>query len=138
MDGIQAQVLYNRSLKHKQPLAFRILLRLWTVGGIAFLIWFALFEPWTEGLLANLPAWAILVGTVAVLGVRAIIFVESIAYFYHRFSQHVGWLTRQFAAVRRNQKFHWIHHMIFYPIGTLYKRSTRIRVRFCPLPLWTI
>ncbi|HVE14753.1 MAG TPA: hypothetical protein VNI01_15260 [Elusimicrobiota bacterium] len=54
---------------------------------------------------------------------RGVLAVETVGYAYHRFFQHVGFMTRTVQLIRRNQKFHWIHHMIIYPIGRLYRRD---------------
>jgi sterol desaturase/sphingolipid hydroxylase (fatty acid hydroxylase superfamily) len=37
--------------------------------------------------------------------------------------QHLGWFTRRAQFFRRGQHFHWMHHMILYPIGRFYKRN---------------
>jgi hypothetical protein len=60
--------------------------------------------------------------TPLVYGARAILLVEAFGYAYHRFFQHLGWFTRRAQVFRRNQMFHWIHHMVLYPIGRFYRR----------------
>ena len=76
---------------------------------------------WAEPFSAMiLPAWL----KPVVMFARGVLLVESFGYAYHRFFQHVGWLTRKSATVRRNQMFHWLHHMVIYPIGAHYKRDT--------------
>ena len=92
-------------------------LEVWTAVGIVALIAVAWAEPVTAKLL---PAWT----RPFVMFVRGVLLVESFGYAYHRFFQHVGWLTRKSATVRRNQMFHWLHHMVIYPIGAHYKRDT--------------
>jgi hypothetical protein len=57
------------------------------------------------------------------MAARGVIGVEAFGYAYHRFFQHLGFFTRKSQVFRRNQKFHWMHHMIIYPIGRLYKRN---------------
>lgn len=80
--------------------------------GLMYLSWMA---PGTE----SWPTWAKLL----LAPLRAVLLVESFGYLYHRFFQHVGVLTRHFATIRRNQMFHWTHHMIIYPIGRFYQRN---------------
>ena len=92
-------------------------LELWTAGGILALIAFAWAEPFSA---KYLPAAA----RPFVMFLRGVLLVESFGYAYHRFFQHVGWLTRRSKTVRRNQMFHWLHHMVIYPIGAHYKRDT--------------
>ena len=71
-----------------------------------------------------LLAWVPKPGHPLEMVLRAILLVEAFGYAYHRFFQHVGWLTRRSGVIRRNQMFHWIHHMVIYPIGRYYQRST--------------
>lgn len=92
-------------------------LELWTAVGIVALIAFAWAEPFSAMLL---PAWM----KPFVMFLRGVLLVESFGYAYHRFFQHVGWLTRKSSTVRRNQMYHWLHHMVIYPIGAHYKRDT--------------
>jgi len=58
-----------------------------------------------------------------VMALRAVLLVESLGYFYHRFFQHVGYFTRRALMFRKNQRYHWMHHMWIYPIGRFYKRA---------------
>ncbi len=108
----------------------RRLLDLWTAAGIVALMGFAWAEPLSGRLFAillaagappALIAWAL---KPLVMALRGVVFVEAFGYAYHRFFQHVGWLTRRSGTVRRNQMFHWLHHMVIYPIGRFYKRDT--------------
>jgi hypothetical protein len=108
----------------------RRLLDLWTVFGLADLIALAWAEPFSGRLFAHLlsagaPAALIAWGLKPlVMALRGVLLVEAFGYAYHRFFQHVGWLTRRSGVVRRNQMFHWLHHMVIYPIGRFYKRDT--------------
>ncbi len=92
-------------------------LEIWTAAGLIALIAVAWAEPVSASLL---PAWM----KPFVMFLRGVLLVESFGYAYHRFFQHVGWLTRKSGAVRRNQMYHWLHHMVIYPIGSHYKRDT--------------
>jgi len=121
--------LYEASLKPRLGLAWRILYALWIVGGLCGLTWIAWAEPWSGQLFGKLLSAGVSPRLIdyalipAVMILRAIMVVEVVGYAYHRFFQHVGWLTRRAQVFRRNQKFHWIHHMIIYPIGRLYRRA---------------
>ena len=108
----------------------RRLLDLWTAAGIIALMAVAWAEPLSGRLFARLlsagaPSALIAWGLKPlVMALRGAVFVEAFGYAYHRFFQHVGWLTRRSGTVRRNQMFHWLHHMVIYPIGRFYKRDT--------------
>lgn len=123
--------LYEAALKSKPGFFMRLLSSIWLVAGIGALVWFAWAEPFSALLVdklitIGLPAWVggyILLPLVMAL--RAVIAVEAIGYAYHRFFQHVGFFTRRAQVFRRNQQFHWIHHMIIYPIGRLYKHGRK-------------
>lgn len=108
----------------------RRLLELWTAAGIVALIAAAWAEPLSARLFARLIAagapralieWGL---KPLAMALRGVLLVEAFGYAYHRFFQHVGWLTRRSGAMRRNQMFHWLHHMVIYPIGRFYKRDT--------------
>ncbi|MFI5347416.1 MAG: sterol desaturase family protein [Elusimicrobiota bacterium] len=108
----------------------RRLFELYTAAGLIALMALAWAEPFTGRLFARLLsagappaliAWGLKPLTMAL---RGVLLVESFGYAYHRFFQHVGWLTRRSGVVRRNQMFHWLHHMVIYPIGRFYKRDT--------------
>ena len=108
----------------------RRVLDVWTAVGIAGLIVFAWAEPLSGRLFVRLlsagaPPSLIRWGLrPLVMALRGVLVVEAFGYGYHRFFQHVGWLTRRSGTVRRNQMFHWLHHMVIYPIGRFYKRDT--------------
>ncbi|HEX4047233.1 MAG TPA: sterol desaturase family protein [Elusimicrobiota bacterium] len=108
----------------------RRILDLWTAAGIAALIALAWAEPLSGRLFARLLAAGAPPKLIAwglkplVMALRGVLLVEAFGYAYHRFFQHVGWLTRRSGTVRRNQMFHWLHHMVIYPIGRFYKRDT--------------
>jgi hypothetical protein len=113
----------DHSLRHR-------LLDVWTATGIAVLIAIAWAEPLSARLFARLLAAGAPPALIAyglrplVMALRGVLLVEAFGYAYHRFFQHVGWLTRRSGTVRRNQMFHWLHHMVIYPIGRFYKRDT--------------
>lgn len=108
----------------------RRLFELYTAAGLLALIAFAWAEPLSGRAFAALLAAGAPPALIAwglkplVMVLRGVLLVESFGYAYHRFFQHVGWLTRRSAVVRRNQMFHWLHHMVIYPIGRFYKRDT--------------
>lgn len=87
----------------------------WTAGGLCGLLAFAWAEPWSAKLL---PSYLMPL----VLAIRGVLAVEAFGYAYHRFFQHLGFFTRKSQVFRRNQMFHWMHHMIIYPIGRHYRR----------------
>lgn len=109
--------LWKALLTRPEHTLRRRLLEVWTAVGIAGLIAFAWAEPFSAKFL---PAWT----QPVVMFLRGVLLVESFGYAYHRFFQHVGWLTRRSQTVRRNQMFHWLHHMVIYPMGKTYKRDT--------------
>jgi len=109
--------LWTALLRRPNATWRRRALELWTAAGIAALIGLAWAEPFSAKLL---PAWT----KPIVMFLRGVVLVESFGYAYHRFFQHVGWLTRRSSIVRRNQMYHWLHHMVIYPIGAQYKRDT--------------
>ncbi len=120
--------VYEAALRPGDGLGKRLLTFFRLVVGLSVLIAFAWAEPFSGMLFAKLlalgtPEWMIsFVLLPLVMVLRAVVLVESFGYAYHRFFQHVGLLTRKAQIFRRNQKFHWIHHMIIYPIGRFYKR----------------
>ncbi len=107
--------LYDAAIRPDASSAAAALKAAWTAAGLCGLVWLAWAEPWS----ARLPYAARL----AVLALRGVLLVEAFGYFYHRFFQHLGWLTRRAFWFRRNQRFHWMHHMILYPIGRFYQRA---------------
>lgn len=123
--------IYESALRRKPGLLKRVLSVLWLVVGISGLVWFAWSEPFSGMLFEKLTAIGLATWVSSyilaplVMAVRAVIAVEAIGYAYHRFFQHVGYMTRRAQVFRRNQRFHWIHHMIIYPIGRLYKHGKK-------------
>lgn len=112
-ETVQAALsLYDAALKPPRSAAAEILRAAWTVTGLAVLATLAWRPPF--------GAWA---SSPLAMVARAMLLVETIGYIYHRFFQHVGFFTRRSGILRRNQKYHWIHHMIIYPIGRLYRRA---------------
>lgn len=126
---ISTNATYEAALKPHRSLMWRIIMSFWLVIGCGGLIAFAWAEPWS----VRLADYLVSVGTPTALInfvllplvtiAKAVLLVESVGYVYHRFFQHVGWLTRRAQVIRRNQRFHWIHHMVIYPIGRFYKRT---------------
>jgi sterol desaturase/sphingolipid hydroxylase (fatty acid hydroxylase superfamily) len=115
-NSLDAQ-LWTALLRRPDSSMKKRLLEIWTAFGVVALIALAWAEPVSARLL---PAWT----KPVVMFARGVLLVEAFGYAYHRFFQHVGWLTRKSATVRRNQMFHWLHHMVIYPMGPHYKRDT--------------
>ncbi|MBI4424115.1 MAG: sterol desaturase family protein [Elusimicrobia bacterium] len=120
--------LYERAIRPPVSPPRRALRLAWTWTGLAALLWAGWSEPWSGRLLERLArggvdprlvTWGL---TPLIYALRAVLLVEAFGYAYHRFFQHVGWLTRRAQAFRRNQMFHWVHHMVIYPIGRFYRR----------------
>lgn len=109
--------LWTALLRRPDASLRKRLLEAWTAAGLVALIGLAWAEPFSALLL---PAWC----KPFVMFLRGVLLVESFGYAYHRFFQHVGWLTRRSKLVRRNQMYHWLHHMVIYPIGERYRRDT--------------
>lgn len=123
----EALSLYDAALKPQRSPLREVLKNLWTIGGLAALAVLAWKPPfdWASHPLAMVA--------------RAVLLVETIGYIYHRFFQHVGFFTRRSSVMRRNQKYHWIHHMIIYPIGRLYRRTMEYVAAEPGLPLsWIV
>jgi hypothetical protein len=119
----QANKLYEASVPSILQRWKRYGNALYTFAGIFSLIYLAWSEPFSARLLAKLPSGPAYVLQQLVMIARGVLFVEAFGYMYHRFFQHLGWLTRRAPVFRRNQRFHWMHHMILYPIGRFYKRE---------------
>ncbi len=121
--------LYGAALKPRGSFLSRAFKNIWTAGGIAGLMALAWAEPFSGRVLARavaagLPAWlADFVLRPLIMAARGILIVESFGYMYHRFFQHLGIFTRLALVFRRNQMFHWIHHMVIYPIGRTYRQK---------------
>lgn len=109
-----ANALYEAALRPATPLREGLKVFL-TALGLCGLTWLAWAEPFSAGL-----AWP---ARLAVTVLRGVLFVEAFGYAYHRWFQHLGWWTRRARVFRRNQRYHWIHHMILYPIGRFYRRD---------------
>src|SRR3990167_3735963 len=93
--------LWTALLRRPDASLKKRLLEAWTAAGLLALIAFAWAEPFSAMLL---PAWT----KPIVMFLRGVLLVESFGYAYHRFFQHVGWLTRKSSTVRRNQMYHWL------------------------------
>ncbi|MBC7996901.1 MAG: sterol desaturase family protein [Leptolyngbya sp.] len=128
---VNSNEIYLAALKPNVSFLSRTLSTLWLYLGLGLLVWFSWSEPFSGMLFDSLqghglPSWVVTyLLTPIVMFLRAVIAVESIGYGYHRFFQHVGFFTRKAQVFRRNQRFHWIHHMIIYPIGRLYQHGKR-------------
>lgn len=122
-----SNALYLAALKPQVSIMKNCIKSIWLIAGLAALIGFAFAEPWSSQLFrwmldSGFPQWLVgFVLTPLVMAIRAVIAVESVGYAYHRFGQHLGYLTRRAQAFRRNQRFHWIHHMVIYPVGRRYR-----------------
>jgi hypothetical protein len=127
--NIDKNQLYEAALKQPRGPFKQALLTTWLVVGLISLTAFAWFEPFSlivfRGMIAHgvSPAFVYYFANPLLMMLKAVLLVETIGYGYHRFFQHVGWLTRRAQVVRRNQKFHWLHHMVIYPVGRLYRRN---------------
>jgi len=123
-------VLWKTLLRRPDDSLRRRLFELYTAAGLLALIALAYAEPFSAVLFSKMRAAGAPAPLVAlgfkplVMLLRGVLLVESFGYAYHRFFQHVGRLTRRSSVVRRNQMFHWLHHMVIYPIGRFYKRDT--------------
>jgi hypothetical protein len=123
--------IYEAALQPPKSLLNRVLYSAWLVIGLFGLMAIAWFEPWSASLFKFLlakgvsPALINLVGMPLVMTLRAVLLVESLGYLYHRFFQHVGFFTRRALMFRKNQRYHWMHHMWIYPIGRFYKRALK-------------
>lgn len=121
--------IYEAALKPPKSLLFRVIYAIWIVIGLGGLIGIAFAEPWSASLFKVLlaqgfcPILIKFVGVPLVMALRAVLLVESLGYLYHRFLQHVGLFTRLAQVFRKNQRYHWMHHMWIYPIGRFYKRA---------------
>jgi len=121
--------IYEAALKPPKSLLFRVLYSAWLVAGLFGLITIAWAEPWSASLFHLLLAKGVsqtvinFVAMPLVMTLRAVLLVESFGYLYHRFFQHVGFFTRTLLVFRKNQRYHWMHHMWIYPIGRFYKRA---------------
>lgn len=123
--------IYEAAIKPPRSFLRQAALAVWTVLGLSGLIWFAWSEPFSGWLFdamlgAGVAPWVIkFVGVPLAMALRAVVLVESAGYAFHRFMQHLGWFTRRAQFFRRGQHFHWMHHMILYPIGRFYKRNSK-------------
>ncbi len=121
--------LYAAALPARKFTILRIIKNVWTAVGLVGLIVLAWSEPWSAKIFAAARGWGwspvltdYLLNPLAMI-IRAVLAVEAFGYAYHRFFQHLGFFTKKSSVFRRNQKFHWMHHMIIYPIGRFYKRQ---------------
>lgn len=55
--------------------------------------------------------------------IKAFFFSEFLFYFLHRYFEHLGLASRLSPFIQQNQQYHWIHHMIVYPLNKQYKKS---------------
>lgn len=126
-----SNALYLAALKPQESFITKILKSIWLLAGLTMLVGFAFAEPWSAQLFQwmvakGTPQWIVSFAlTPLVMAVRAVVAVEAVGYAYHRFCQHLGFLTRRAQAFRRNQRFHWIHHMVIYPVGRRYRMGKK-------------
>jgi hypothetical protein len=123
--------IYEAALKPPKHLLIRVLYSGWLVIGLFGLMALAWSEPWSASLFTGLQSKGVsplLINFALmplVMTLRAVLLVESLGYLYHRFFQHLGFFTRRALVFRKNQRFHWMHHMWIYPIGRFYKRAIK-------------
>jgi sterol desaturase/sphingolipid hydroxylase (fatty acid hydroxylase superfamily) len=126
--AVQAKTIYEASLQPSRGALQRLASATRLVAGLCTLIWLGWAKPFGEQLLNLLRFSGVseellqYIGTPLVMVVRAVIIVEVVGYAYHRFCQHVGWLTKRSHFSRYGQRFHWLHHMVHHPIGKFYHR----------------
>ena len=101
--------IYEQAFPPERPYKTRVLLACWQALGLSAFFYLAWF-----GIGSSNPIIMVL---------RAVLLVETFGYVYHRWFQHVSFWTRVAQTFRRNQRFHWIHHMIIYPIGSGYRKA---------------
>src|SRR5687767_2483133 len=87
--------LYEAALRPVNPF-YRWAKWAYTVAGLCALIAFSFAEPWSASLPRPLRLLA--------MALRGVLFVEAFGYAYHRFFQHLGFLTRRAFVFRRNQR----------------------------------
>lgn len=113
----KALALYDTALKRRTPALKRVAKAAWAAVGLSTLI----LSCWADKVW---PAWATHSKAAPFFYfLRGMLLVESFGYLYHRWFQHLGFWTRRAMVFRRNQRFHWMHHMILYPIGRFYQRD---------------
>ena len=123
--------IYKKFLSQRHIQSYKFLNVSWAVFGTIGLYFLVIFEPWSSGLFSFLIEGGVssnvvlFVAMPLVMLIKALVLVESIGYFYHRFAEHLGFLTRLSNQVRKNQTNHWKHHMIDYPIGPRYIRNEK-------------
>ena len=121
--------LYEAALKEKRSPLKKWTHRLWTIVGLSTLLYLTStgpFSAWVfhQTLEGGFYPWAVkYIGTPFVMIIRAVFFVETLGYMYHRWFQHVSFWTRRAHLIRKSQRYHWIHHMIIYPIGHAYQKT---------------
>jgi len=121
--------LYRASLDaHRDPRE-QVVVALRTVLALGALLWVALAAPMGAPVLVwmrdrGVPQWCVdVVVHPLTLVARGCLLLEVVGYTYHRFVHHLGWLTPRSAFARHNQRLHWIHHMVQYPVGERYERA---------------
>lgn len=113
-----------------------------TIAGLFSLMAGMLFLPLPSawgygGIEALTSAWQVGLDG-AFLVVKSVLFSEALFYMLHRYFEHVGLISRLSAFVRKNQQYHWIHHMVIYPFNKQYKKGTHYSMmkRDFHSPLW--
>lgn len=113
---------YMAQQKSKRPLLREAVVAFFLFLGMAVFI----FAPFPAKVAARLLGDAFpghLIAEGAYIVFRAFFFAEFLFYFLHRYFEHLGWISRVSAFVRQNQQYHWIHHMIIYPLNKQYKKN---------------
>jgi sterol desaturase/sphingolipid hydroxylase (fatty acid hydroxylase superfamily) len=126
-----SNALYESVLKPRTSRVVRAILGIWTVGGLFALIFISWTAPYSRRLFGLLvsrgtvqPWFITFVLNPLVMFICGCLIVETIGYAYHRYMQHVTFFARSGQVIRRNNRFHWIHHMIVYPFGNTFKRDS--------------
>ena len=125
--------IYKKFLKQRHLQSYRFFNVLWGVVGSIGLYIFTIFEPWSlmffefliEGGVSEMVVFVTVIPLLMLL--KALILVEAVGYFYHRFFEHLGFLTKLSNQIRKNQKNHWKHHMIDYSIGPGYIKDEKYK-----------
>jgi sterol desaturase/sphingolipid hydroxylase (fatty acid hydroxylase superfamily) len=126
-----SNALYESVLKPQTSRLGKVILGTWTVAGLIALIFISWMAPYSR----QFYGWLVSRGTVqpwfityvlnpVVMFICGCLIVETIGYAYHRYMQHVTFFARSGQMIRRNNRFHWIHHMIVYPFGKTFKRDS--------------
>lgn len=112
---------YLEGQRSKHPLRREITVGVLLLLGMVVLL-FAPFPIAAVRFLGETSPWRFAVEGLYLV-IRAFFFGEFLFYFLHRYFEHTGVTSRTLAFVRQNQQYHWIHHMVIYPLNKQYKKS---------------